>query len=63
MPKAEGGAVTVRVPRTVLKGNPLLWGYAALLLAPKEGGGFMLADSITADISNGYIYAIRPGGN
>ncbi len=62
-PGVEGGAVTVRVPRTALKGSPLLWGYAALLLAPKEGGGFTLTDSIAADISNGYIYAIRPGGN
>ena len=60
-PKAEDGAVTVRVPREALKGNPLLWGYAALLLAPKDGNNFMITDYIASDISNGYIYAVRPG--
>lgn len=61
LPKAEGGAVTVRVPREALKGNPLLWGYAALLLAPKNAKDFTITDYIASDISNGYIYAVRPG--
>jgi hypothetical protein len=61
MPKAENGAVTLRVPRTALRGNPLLWGYAALLLAPKAGGELMITDYIAADVSGGYIYAVRPG--
>ncbi len=61
LPKAEGGAVTVRVPREALKGNPLLWGYAALLLAPKDAKELMITDYIASDISNGYIYAVRPG--
>ncbi len=60
-PKAEGGAVTVRVPAAALRGNPMNWGYAALLLAPAEGGKFSLADHIADDVSNGYIYAVRPG--
>ena len=60
-PKAENGAVTVSVPREALKGNPLLWGYAALLLAPKDGKNFMITDYIASEISNGYIYAVRPG--
>ncbi len=64
-PKAENGAVTVRVPRSALRGSPLLWGYAALLLAPdaKDPKAFSIADYIADDISNGYIYAVRPGGN
>ncbi|MCM2268343.1 MAG: hypothetical protein NDI60_11295 [Elusimicrobiales bacterium] len=61
-PKAEGGAVSVRVPRSVLKGNPRLWGYAALLLAPGEAKKFTITDYVAASISNGYIYAVRPGG-
>ena len=60
-PKAEAGAIVVRVPRTVLKGSPLLWGYAALLLAPQDAKTFTITDYIAADISNGYIYAVRPG--
>jgi len=60
-PKAEGGAVTLRVPRAALRGNPLLWGYAALLLAPKTGGDLMITDYIAADVSGGYIYSVRPG--
>ncbi|OGR68055.1 MAG: hypothetical protein A2081_02840 [Elusimicrobia bacterium GWC2_61_19] len=60
-PRTEGGAITVTVPRTVLKGNPLLWGYAALLLAPQDAKTFTITDYIAADISNGYIYAVRPG--
>lgn len=61
LPKAADGAVTVRVPREALKGNPLLWGYAALLLAPKDGKNFTITDYIASEISNGYIYAVRPG--
>ncbi len=59
--RTEGGVITVRVPSARLKGNPGLWGYAALLLAPKEGGGFTITDYIAEEIANGYIYAIRPG--
>jgi hypothetical protein len=57
----EDGRISVRVPPELLKGNPALWGYAALLLAPKDGGGFAIADHIAAEIDNGYIYAVRPG--
>ncbi|MDD5209505.1 MAG: glucodextranase DOMON-like domain-containing protein [Elusimicrobiales bacterium] len=59
--KTEGGLISVRVPSARLKGNPGLWGYAALLLAPKEGGGFTITDYIAEEIANGYIYAVRPG--
>ncbi|HAT72631.1 MAG TPA: hypothetical protein DCS63_07430 [Elusimicrobia bacterium] len=62
-PRAEGGAVTVSVPRTILKGNPLLWGYAALLLAAQDADNLIITDYIAADISNGYIYTVRPGRN
>lgn len=59
--KAEDGRISVRVPAALLKGNPELWGYAALLLAPKDGGGFAITDHISEEIANGYIYAVRPG--
>lgn len=61
--RTENGAITVLVPSAKLKGNTALWGYAALLLAPKEGGGFAIADYIAEEIANGYIYAVRPGKN
>ncbi len=60
-PKAQDGAITVSVPRTALKGNPLLWGYSALMLEDAGPNNFSIADHIAADISNGYIYAVRPG--
>lgn len=59
--KAEAGRIAVRVPAALLKGNPALWSYAALLLAPKDGGGFSITDYIAEEIANGYIYAVRPG--
>lgn len=62
-PRAENGAVHVRVPRSLLPGNPMLWGYAALMLAPVDAKTFMLTDYIAAEISSGYIYAVRPGKN
>lgn len=60
-PRVENGAVKVSVPRALLPGNPRLWGYAALLLAPKGAEDFTLTDYIASDISGGYIYAVRPG--
>ncbi|MDO8804230.1 MAG: glucodextranase DOMON-like domain-containing protein [Elusimicrobiota bacterium] len=59
--KAEAGRITVRVPAALLKGNPALWSYAALMLAPKDGGGLVITDYIADEIANGYIYAVRPG--
>jgi len=59
---AADGAVRVRVPRSALGGSPLLWSYAALLLAPKDDKTFILTDYIASEISGGYIYAVRPGG-
>ncbi|MHB0995137.1 MAG: glucodextranase DOMON-like domain-containing protein [Elusimicrobiales bacterium] len=60
-PKAENGAVTVSVPRALLRGNPLRWGYAALLLAPAGETELSIADYIAASVSGGYIHAVRPG--
>lgn len=57
----EEGRILVRVPTELLKGNPALWSYAALMLAPKDGGGFTITDYIAEEIDNGYIYAVRPG--
>lgn len=58
--KADGGWIGVQVPASALKGRPELWGYSALMLAPKEGGGFEITDYIAEEISGGYIYAVRP---
>lgn len=60
-PKLEDGAVTVSVPRAALKGDPRLWGYAALMLAPGSAKNFTVTDYIAANISRGYIHALRPG--
>lgn len=61
LPKVEDGAITVAVPRSALKGNPLLWGYSVLMLAPKDAKSFFVTDYIAATILNGYVRAIRPG--
>ena len=54
------GWIRAALPPGALRGTPSLWSYAALLLAPKDGG-YAIADYIAEDISNGYIYAFRPG--
>ncbi|HAH32282.1 MAG TPA: hypothetical protein DCL44_08215 [Elusimicrobia bacterium] len=56
----ENGAVTVRIPKLLLGGNPLSWGYAALILAPTAGEKYFITDYIASDFSNGYFYALRP---
>jgi len=58
--RLENGAVTVRAPKAIFGGNPLLWSYTALLLAPEGGGTYFITDYIAAELSNGYFYALRP---
>lgn len=58
-PEVRNGAVTVRIPRSFLKGNPGNWGYAAFMLAQKDAA-FPISDYIADDFSNGYYYMIRP---
>lgn len=60
---AENGRIVIRVPAALLKGNPARWSYTALLLAPKDGGGFIITDYIAEAIANGYIESIRPRRN
>lgn len=60
-PKAVNGAITVEVPRSVLKGSPMLWGYAALMLTSKDQVNFSIADHIASAVDDGYIYTVRPG--
>ena len=57
---AEEGWIKVLVPPAAMRGTPGFWGYAALLLAPADGG-YTITDHIAEDVSNGYIYAVRPG--
>ncbi len=59
-PRLLDGAITVRVPRSALKGNPLLWAYSALMLEPADAKKFFIADYIAADLANGYVYAVSP---
>ena len=60
-PREAGGAITAEFPRSALKGNPLLWGYAALMLAQDGNRKTVIADHIASDVANGYIYTLRPG--
>jgi len=57
---AEDGWIKVLVPPAAMRGTPVFWSYAALLLAP-AGDGYAIADYIAEDVANGYIYAVRPG--
>lgn len=56
----EGGWIKVAIPHSALRGTPELWSYAALMLAPNDGG-YKITDYIADHISKGYIYAVRPG--
>ena len=56
----KDGWIQAALPPGALRGTPSLWSYAALLLAPRDGG-YAIADYLAEDISNGYIYAFRPG--
>jgi len=57
--RKEFWAVTVRAPKTLFGGNPLSWGYAAMMLAPEGGDKYFITDYIAADFSNGYFYALK----
>ncbi len=54
------GAVTVRIPRTELRGNPARWGYTAFMLYSADDKTFSIIDYLAEDLSNGYYYSIRP---
>jgi len=43
------GKYTVAIPRSVLRGNPLNWGYQALILNKDVTGAFKLGDFLCAD--------------
>ena len=58
----EDGSYTVRVPRTALPGNPGHWSYAAFMLYTADDRAFNITDFLAEDFSNGYYYAVRPGG-
>ncbi len=58
-PEVKNGAVTVRIPRSFMKGNPGNWGYAAFLMAQQDKS-LPVTDYISEDFSNGYYYAVRP---
>jgi hypothetical protein len=56
------GSFTARIPRTLLRGNPGLWSYTALMLYTRNGAAFTTTDFLAEDFSNGYYYSVRPGG-
>ena len=61
--RVQGGAVTVTIPGTVLRGTPRKWGYAALMMVPQDGQKFSVADTLGSRTSGRSIYAVRPGEN
>jgi hypothetical protein len=58
----ENGSFTVRVPRTALPGSPGRWSYTAFMLYTADDRAFEITDFLAEDFSNGYYYAVRPGG-
>ncbi|MDT8287430.1 MAG: hypothetical protein RQ748_09995 [Elusimicrobiales bacterium] len=54
------GALSVKVPRRLLAGNPERWGYAAFLFFGKDSGAAP-ADVLCAENSGGYVHAARHG--
>jgi hypothetical protein len=56
---ARDGWITVSLPASALSGNPGLWSYAALMLAP-DAGEYTVTDYLAEDLANGYVYAVYP---
>ena len=58
--RVQGGAITVTIPSTVLRGTPRKWGYVAFMLVPQDSGRFAIADTLGTRKSSKNIYAVRP---
>lgn len=60
-PRVQGGAITVSIPNSVLRGTPRSWGYAVLMMVPLESNRFAVADTLSSNTYASTIYAVRPG--
>lgn len=58
--RVQGGAVTVTIPGTVLRGTPRKWGYVALMMVPQDSQRFSVADTLSSRTAGRSIYAVRP---
>ena len=56
----ENGAFKIILPRKTLKGNPLRWGYSAIIFSDRKTKEF--TDKLSSDKHPGYLSSIRPGG-
>lgn len=57
-PTTGGGEILIKIPRTAMKGNPALWGYAAMIMSP-AGKNFHITDMLCSSVEKGYIYSLR----
>ncbi|MCG2726624.1 MAG: hypothetical protein L6420_10345 [Elusimicrobia bacterium] len=55
----ENGAFKIILPRKILLGNPLRWGYSAVIFSDKNTKEF--TDKLSADKQTEYLSSIRPG--
>ncbi|MCK5357792.1 MAG: hypothetical protein KAJ48_05295 [Elusimicrobiales bacterium] len=55
----ENGGFKITLPRKTLRGNPLRWGYSAVIFSDKSAKEF--TDKLSSDKPEGYLSSIRPG--
>jgi C-terminal binding-module, SLH-like, of glucodextranase len=55
----ENGGFKIILPRKTLRGNPLRWGYSAIIFSDKSTKEF--TDKLSSDKQKGYLSSIRPG--
>lgn len=55
----ENGGFKITLPRKILRGNPLRWGYSAIIFSDKSTMEF--TGKLSSDKPKGYLSSIRPG--
>jgi hypothetical protein len=55
----QSNYIYVRIPRSILRGNPNLWGYSAFMMLGLGGTNMHIADILAKEVANGYVYSIR----
>ncbi|MBU2530146.1 MAG: hypothetical protein KKD35_03810 [Elusimicrobia bacterium] len=55
----EKSGFKIAIPRKILQGNPLRWGYSAIIFSDKSAKEF--TDKLSSNEQTGYLSSIRPG--
>lgn len=55
----QSNYIYVTIPRSILRGNPNLWGYSAFMMLETGDNNMHITDILAKEIANGYVYSIR----